>query len=94
MALPPRLVTSASPSLAAAVPYSEEKGAACAFTGRVPVRCRGPVRCGDLLVPSGLNDGVAIGRRSLLTEKARWAPRWRARRRLGRDMEHATFCNV
>ena len=74
----PCLVTSTSPSLAAGVPYSEEKGATCAFLGQVPVRCRGPVRCGDLLVPSGLNDGVAIGRRSLLTEKARWALRWRA----------------
>ena len=45
------------------MPYSEEKGATCAFLGQVPVRCRGPVRCGDLIVPSGLCDGVAIGRR-------------------------------
>ena len=88
----PCLVTSTSPSLAAGVPYSEEKGATCAFLGQVPVRCRGPVRCGDLLVPSGLNDGVAIGRRSLDREGA-----------LGtalesgdspHDMEHTILCLV
>ena len=88
----PCLVTSTSPSLAAGVPYSVEKGATCAFLGQVPVRCRGPVRCGDLLVPSGLNDGVAIGRRCADREDA-----------LGialesgdspHDMEHTVLCLV
>ena len=31
-----------------------------AYCGRVPVRVHGPVRCGDVLVPSGKSDGVAI----------------------------------
>jgi len=87
----PCLVTSTSPSLAAGVP-NEGKGATCAFLGQVPVRCRGPVRCGDLLVPSGLNDGVAIGRRCADREDA-----------LGialesgdspHDMEHTILCLV
>ena len=30
-----------------------------ALAGRVPVRVLGPVRSGDVLVPSGLDDGVA-----------------------------------
>ncbi len=29
-----------------------------AFLGQVPVKVRGPVRAGDFIVPSGLNDGV------------------------------------
>ena len=56
------------------------------------MRCRGPVRIGDLLVPSGLNDGVAVGRRSLDREGV-----------LGtalesgdspHDMEHTVLCLV
>ena len=56
------------------------------------MRCRGPVRCGDLLVPSGLSDGVAIGRRCSDREDA-----------LGvalesgdspHDMEHTVLCLV
>ena len=31
-----------------------------AFMGQVPVRVRGPVQAGDLLIASGLNDGTAI----------------------------------
>ena len=62
------------------------------FWDQVGRGCRGPVRCGDLLVPSGLNDGVAIGRRSLDREGA-----------LGtalesgdspHDMEHTVLCLV
>ena len=86
----PCLVTSTSPSIEAGV--QNGKGATCAFLGQVPVRCRGPVRCGDLLVPSGLNDGVAIGRRCADREDA-----------LGialesgdspHDMEHTVLCLV
>ena len=88
----PCLVTSTSPSLAAGVPCANSSGATCAFLGQVPVRCRGPVRCGDLLVPSGLNDGVAIGRRCSEREDS-----------LGialesgdspHDMEHTVLCLV
>ena len=88
----PCLVTSTSPSLAAGVPCANETGATCAFLGQVPVRCRGPVRCGDLLVPSGLSDGVAIGRRCSDRDDA-----------LGvalesgdspHDMEHTVLCLV
>ena len=88
----PCLVTSTSPSLAAGVPCADDGGATCAFLGQVPVRCRGPVRCGDLLVPSGLSDGVAIGRRCSDREDA-----------LGvalesgdspHDMEHTVLCLV
>jgi hypothetical protein len=86
----PCLVTSTSPSIEAGVQHG--KGATCAFLGQVPVRCRGPVRCGDLLVPSGLNDGVAVGRRCADREDA-----------LGialesgdspHDMEHTVLCLV
>jgi len=35
-------------------------GAVCAFIGRVPVRVRGAVAEGDILVPSGRNDGFAV----------------------------------
>ena len=85
-------MTSTSPSLAAGVPCADDGGATCAFLGQVPVRCRGPVRCGDLLVPSGLSDGVAIGRRCSDREDA-----------LGvalesgdspHDMEHTVLCLV
>lgn len=31
-----------------------------AYVGRLPMRVRGEVRVGDALVPSGLNDGVAV----------------------------------
>jgi len=31
-----------------------------AFMGQVPVRVRGPVRAGDYLIPSGLQDGTAV----------------------------------
>jgi len=86
----PCLVTSTSPSIEAGVQHG--KGATCAFLGQVPVRCRGPVRCGDLLVPSGLNDGVAIGCRCSDREDS-----------LGialesgdspHDMEHTVLCLV
>lgn len=64
----PLLVVSTSPSIAAGVPESRRKqlrGVLCGFLGQVPVKCMGPVECGDLLVPSGLHDGFAIaGRRS------------------------------
>lgn len=29
-----------------------------AYAGRVPVRVRGPVHCGDRITPSGLEDGT------------------------------------
>jgi len=70
----PCMVISTSPSVAAGVPAELEeaaKGALVAFVGQVPVRCRGKVKCGDQLVPSGLNDGVAVpaGRASARTRK-------------------------
>lgn len=38
---------------------SDEKGAEIAYCGRVPVRCKGPVAEGDVLVASGSSDGLA-----------------------------------
>jgi len=35
--------------------------ASVAFMGQVPVRVRGPVRAGDCIVPSGLEDGTGVG---------------------------------
>jgi hypothetical protein len=31
-----------------------------AFMGQVPVKVRGPVRAGDYIIPSGLNDGIGV----------------------------------
>ncbi len=39
---------------------SREGHKVIAFLGQVPVRMRGAVRAGDLILPSGLNDGTAI----------------------------------
>lgn len=63
----PCMIVSTSPSLAAGVPVEPteaETGALVAFMGQVPVRCRGAVKVGDQLVPSGLGDGTAIARLS------------------------------
>lgn len=35
-------------------------GDTVAYAGRVPVRVRGPVRQGDHIVPSGLDDGTGV----------------------------------
>lgn len=59
----PCLIVSTSPSVAAGLPTDPreaDRGALVAFLGQVPVRCRGVVRTGDQLVPSGLHDGTAI----------------------------------
>lgn len=57
----PHMVVSTQPSVAAGVPSNaNQSGALCAFLGQVPVRVRGPVRCGDFLYPSGKNDGLAV----------------------------------
>uniref|UniRef100_A0A7S2WLA2 Uncharacterized protein n=1 Tax=Mucochytrium quahogii TaxID=96639 RepID=A0A7S2WLA2_9STRA len=57
----PILVVSTTPSVAAGVPFAKkEMGLLCGFLGQVPVKCRGPIQCGQLLVPSGNNDGLAI----------------------------------
>lgn len=63
----PCMIVSTSPSLAAGVPVEPteaETGALVAFMGQVPVRCRGAVKVGDRLVPSGLGDGTAVARLS------------------------------
>ncbi|GBG30031.1 Hypothetical Protein FCC1311_062512 [Hondaea fermentalgiana] len=62
----PILVVSSSPSIAAGVPSDltrRQRGALCGFLGQIPVKCMGPVECGDLMVPSGLHDGLAISGR-------------------------------
>ncbi len=41
---------------------AESRWAEIAFVGQVPVRVSGPVRAGDFLIPSGHNDGTAVGR--------------------------------
>lgn len=59
----PVLIVSTSPSVAAGLPVDPavaDRGALVAFLGQVPVRCRGIVKCGDQLVPSGLDDGTAV----------------------------------
>jgi hypothetical protein len=58
----PILVVSTKPSVAAGVPFGArpEQGCLLAFLGQVPVRVMGPVSVGDLLVPSGLSDGLAV----------------------------------
>lgn len=59
----PCLIVSTSPAVAANVPGRDKRsrmGAYVAFVGQVPVRCRGPISSGDVLIPSGLNDGYAI----------------------------------
>ena len=54
----PLLITSTRPSLAAGGHGGGAPGANCAFLGVLPVRCVGPVRAGDALVPAGA-DGTA-----------------------------------
>ena len=44
----------------ASADYGNDHMALVAFLGQVPVRVRGPVNAGDLLVASGLNDGTAV----------------------------------
>ena len=59
----PCLIVSTSPSVAAGLPVAKadaDRGALVAFLGQVPVRCKGFVKCGDQLVPSGLDDGTAV----------------------------------
>lgn len=59
----PVLIVSTSPSVAAGLPLDPaeaDRGALVAFLGQVPIRCRGPIRCGDQLVPSGSHDGTAV----------------------------------
>lgn len=48
----PLLITSTRPSLAAGGRGGGALGANCAFLGVLPVRCVGPVRAGDALVPA------------------------------------------
>ncbi|KAH8065339.1 hypothetical protein JL721_8298 [Aureococcus anophagefferens] len=67
--LGPCLVVSTTPSIAAGVPKDDldkRCGALVAFLGQVPVRCVGPVECGDQLVPSGRDDGTAVARHRTL----------------------------
>ena len=55
-------VVSSRPIVLGNAPESREKlacGVAVAYCGRVPVRVRGPVNSGDLLVASGHDDGFA-----------------------------------
>jgi len=59
----PTLVISTSPSICAGVPESPTdaaNGRLCAFIGQVPIKCTGPIRCGDHLIASGKNDGCAV----------------------------------
>lgn len=61
-------MVSTSPAVAANSPVSpnaKPPGAFVACIGQVHVRCRGPVSCGDVLVPSGRNDGCAVAASSL-----------------------------
>jgi hypothetical protein len=44
----------------AAAAKTQDDMALVAFMGQVPVRVRGPVRAGDLLVASGWEDGTAV----------------------------------
>jgi len=56
------MVVSTHPVVAGGRPHPEEasRHARVAFLGQVPVRVRGPVSAGDLLVPSGREDGTAV----------------------------------
>jgi hypothetical protein len=56
------LVVSSGPIVLGNDPGDEEAGAyeKVAFLGQVRVRVRGPVAAGDLIVPSGLEDGTGI----------------------------------
>ena len=49
---------------------------AVAYCGRVPVRCRGPVSCGDVLLPSGDDDGLAVALRAHRAHERRPASAW------------------
>uniref|UniRef100_A0A7S3NIV6 Uncharacterized protein n=1 Tax=Aureoumbra lagunensis TaxID=44058 RepID=A0A7S3NIV6_9STRA len=65
----PILVVSERAAVAAgvpSVPEEAEKGRLVCFMGQVPVRCHPPIKVGEKLVPSGLNDGMAIGLTSYL----------------------------
>ena len=54
-------VVSARPVVLGSAPKKEGlKGAVIAYCGRVPVRAFGPVKAGDVLMPSGKNDGLAV----------------------------------
>lgn len=60
--LGPFLVVSTAPSVAAGVPLgaSRAKGLLCGFLGQVPIKVHGPIKCGDMLVPSGEGNGYAV----------------------------------
>ena len=47
-----------------------------AYCGRVPVRCRGPVACGDVLLPSGDDDGLAVALRAHRAHERSPASAW------------------
>ncbi len=67
------MVVSTRPIVAAGLPRPEDASgyAIVAFLGQVPVKVRGPVAAGDLLVPSGLEDGTAVATRELSVHQAR-----------------------
>ena len=52
-------IVSSRPVVIGSVRNSGQHGAAVAYCGRLPIRTIGPVRNGDILVASGLNDGLA-----------------------------------
>eukprot|EP00518_Triparma_eleuthera_P017126 CAMPEP_0197550194 /NCGR_PEP_ID=MMETSP1320-20131121/3874_1 /TAXON_ID=91990 /ORGANISM="Bolidomonas sp., Strain RCC2347" /LENGTH=1341 /DNA_ID=CAMNT_0043110533 /DNA_START=18 /DNA_END=4043 /DNA_ORIENTATION=- len=57
------MVVSTNPSISAGVnqdSLEDGTGAMCAFVGVVPIRVKGRVKAGAVLIPSGLNDGCAI----------------------------------
>ncbi|MCB8990518.1 MAG: hypothetical protein H6664_14975 [Ardenticatenaceae bacterium] len=54
------VVSSAAGFVGNAAAKVQDDMALVAFMGQVPVRVRGPVRAGDLLVASGLGDGTAV----------------------------------
>ena len=57
------MVASTAPVVAGGFPGDDQKArfVLAAMLGKVPTRVRGAVRKGDLLVPSGFNDGTAKG---------------------------------
>ncbi len=67
------MVVSTRPIVAAGRPEPDEvsRHALVAFLGQVPVKVRGPVAAGDLLVPSGFEDGTAVATRELSAYQAR-----------------------
>ncbi len=56
------MVVSTAPILAGNTPATEDLSGwvPVAFVGQVPVRVRGPVQVGDLILPSGRDDGTGI----------------------------------